>query len=84
MLLKMVPWAILSSSPKGRGGCEPWQGCVFLLLLHTACGADMVELWWGRGGAIMGPCCDVRDGDCKGSFLPDVVSCLHGCAAQPK
>lgn len=80
MVLKMVPWSILNSSPMGRGGCEPWQGCAFLLLLHTACGADMVELWW----AMVGPCCDVRDGDCKGSYLPDVVSCLQGCAAQPK
>ena len=46
VVLKMVPWAILNSSPMGGGGCEPWQGCVFLLLLHTACGADTVELWW--------------------------------------
>jgi len=32
---------------------------------------------------VVGPCCGKRDGDCEGSFLSDVVSCLQGCAVQP-
>lgn len=84
VMLKTAPRAFPNSSPTGRGGCEPWQSCAFLLLLHTACGGAVVEPWWGCGGAVVGPCCDMRDGDCKGSFLPHVVSCLQGCAAQPK
>lgn len=60
VMLKTVPWAILNSSPMGRGGCEPRQSCAFLLLLHTACGGAVVGpwwssggLWWGCGGAVL-------------------------------
>lgn len=61
----------------------PWWAVVELwwamMGLWWSCDEAMVGLWW----AMVGPYCDTRDGS-KGSFLLDMVSCLRGCAAQPK
>lgn len=73
VMLSMVSWAISNMSCTESGRSEPWQHCTFLLPSHTA-----------HCGAMVWMCSDTRDGNCKGCFVLDVVSCLQGCIAHPK